>query len=107
MRAPFFRGLVHEPLDPACTLHVRGFSTETEAYFIQIFQKFGEVKSCRILGAKDGKSPSAFVNFKTPEQAAAALNVPKPLLNKNNQPLLVHVSAIQQVPVPAHEESKD
>jgi hypothetical protein len=38
MRAQFFGGLVHEPLDPARTVYVKGLSTDTEADLIQIFQ---------------------------------------------------------------------
>ena len=51
-----------------CNLYVKGFSSEAnETDLRNVFQSFGEIESCRVFEAKDGKSPYAFVCFKTPD----------------------------------------
>ena len=53
-----------------------------------MFGQFGEIESCRVFEAKDGKAPYAFVCYKTPDQAQAAKNQQN--LMVNNQKLYVN-----------------
>jgi RNA recognition motif-containing protein len=84
---------------------VKGFNNETEQDLRQIFTQFGEIESCRVFEAKDGKSPYAFVCFKTPDQAQTAKNCPNLMLN--NKPLYVNHYEIKQYRDLKNEDNKD
>jgi len=51
-------------------LYVKGFDAkETEESLKNLFSSFGEIESIRVFEATEGKSPYAFVCYKTPDTA--------------------------------------
>jgi RNA recognition motif-containing protein len=89
-----------------CNLYVKGFENETEQDLRQIFGQFGEIESCRVFEAKEGKPhPHAFVCFKTPDQAHEAKN--RTNLTLNGRQLYVNHYEIKQYRDLKTEDSKD
>ena len=70
-----------------------------------MFGQFGEIESLRVFEAKDGKSPYAFVCYKTPDQAQAAKNAQNLIVN--NRPLYVNHYEIKQYRDLKNEDNKD
>lgn len=102
--------LAHETLKyknskKRCNLYVKNFLPETtEEDLKNLFVPYGEIESLKLFSQKDGKSPFAFVCFKTPD---TAMNVKNAGLQINGRPLYINHYEMKQQRDLLNESNKD
>jgi polyadenylate-binding protein len=102
--------LAHETLKyknskKRCNLYVKNFTPETtEEELRGIFTNYGEIESLKLFSQKEGKSPFAFVCFKTPDTASQVKNAQ---LHINGKPLYINHYEMKQQRDLLNESNKD
>lgn len=88
-----------------CNLFVKNFdASTTEEDLRNLFIEYGEIESLRLFQQKDGKSPYAFVCFKTPDAASSCKNAN---LGLNGKPIYINHYEMKQTRDIQNEAAKD